>query len=199
MQSYTKTSNEFYTDKLDLKTLFTGSLPTDESLLVELGIDFRAVRNESTMVFDTLKIKDVVGSKHSSDLIGPIIFVTLFSIALTLKAKLHFGYIYMLCIFNSLGTYILTNLLCTESMGFTICCSILGYSFLPICIFSYLYIVLFFAPFYLSLLAGLLVTIWSTYVATKVICGKTISIDKTFLMGYPIFLGYFCYVMLVLF
>lgn len=198
MQSYSK-PRETYNNSYDFKTIFTGSLPDDTPLLNELGVDFSAIRQESTLVFDIFTNKERASTHASSDLIGPMVFVSLFAAALTLKAKLHFGYIYVLCMVCNAGIYGIVNLCNDVYIPLTTCCNITGYSFFPVMLFSWGNVFVFFLPIYIKLITGILFAAWGTYVATQVLSAKVGTYEKTIIMGYPIFVGYMCYIIMAVF
>ncbi|EDQ31044.1 golgi membrane protein [Enterocytozoon bieneusi H348] len=188
-----------YRPTLDIKTLFTGSLLNDPPLLEELGISFENIYKESTLVFDVIMDREKAVTHSSFDLIGPIVYISLFTIALMLLGKLHFGHIYLLSISTVIGIYGLTNLLCDKYVNLSACCNILGYSFLPILIFSWLHIFAFGMSKAALILFGLFISSWSTYVASQVLSYRFQIYDKTFIIGYPIFLGYCFFILIVVF
>lgn len=199
MQSYGKPRKNDSFLQYDFKTLFTGSLPEDKPFLEEMGIDFGAIKRESTLVFNKTKIYEDENNTGTFDLVGPLFLISAYAIALTLRGKLHFGYIYMLCMFFSIGIFSLLNLLADEYAGLTTCCNIIGYSFLPICLFAWSNAFLFLLPKKFKLMLGVLADVWSSFVGSKVLCRRLNIQNKTFVVGYAMFLGYFTYVLMVVF
>ncbi|KAL6121110.1 hypothetical protein NUSPORA_02033 [Nucleospora cyclopteri] len=198
MQSYEKTKNQ-YENKLNMKIVFTGTLPEDEPLLKVLGIDFSVIKKESLLVFDVFKKNEIYSSKTSYDLIGPLFYIAAYTFSLTLRAKLHFGPVYLLCICSALGIFGLLNLVGNNYIRLTVCCNVFGYCFLPILIFSVLNIFMLFLHLKIRFCFGVLMAFWAAYCASLVFCKNVGSNDKTLIVGYPLFVSYLSFVLFAIF
>lgn len=133
--------------------LSTKGYSDEVSLMEELGINFDQIWH-NTKKSVLMKNKNAVSTHDDVDLAGPLFFVILFGALLYFySGKLHFGYIYGVGMFGTVSIHALLKLMsnntasssysdATEvkeaSSGLYILqtCSILGYSFLPLCILS---------------------------------------------------------------
>ncbi|KMV66423.1 Rab GTPase-interacting Golgi membrane protein [Encephalitozoon cuniculi EcunIII-L] len=191
---------EPYVDKFDLRSALLGRLPGDGPLLEELGIDFGTIKKESHLVFGVFQRKAVDFSfVKNADLSGPIVFVGLYTLGLILNYKIHFGYIYFISLLTTLSIYFLLNVLGTKHIGFLECCSVLGYSFLPVVFFSFLNILMGRISVELRVFYGLAFACWSSYAASVVFCRYLSLSNKHLVVGYPLLLGYTGFVMVILF
>lgn len=180
---------DVYIDRIDIKSALSGTLPTDPPLLEELGINFRTIRQESTLIFKpTLKIEN-------SDITGPIIIVLLYSLLLLLNGKVHFGYVYFVTLASNLLIYFLLNVLkeINKDVTLQIIFSVLGYSFVPLVLYS------FFRLFFRVDFVGYLCVLWSSYVASVVFCRYLEMERLVFVVGWPILLVYVCFLLLIIF
>lgn len=186
--------------EFNLRAAILGRLPGDGPLLEELGIDFGTIRKESRLIFGVLQRTPVDFSfVKNADLSGPIVFVALYTLGLILNYKIHFGYIYFISLLTASSTYFLLNVLDTKQIGFLECCSVLGYSFLPVVFFSFLNILLRRLAVWPRMLYGLGFALWSSYTASVVFCRYLSLSKKQLVVGYPLLLGYAGFVMVVLF
>ncbi len=200
-----KDNNDY--DTINYKSAFTGFFPSDPPLLQELGIDFNSIIRESCLVFNysLQNIGDDSTQIPFTDFIGPLCYLLLYNCFLAIQGKIHFGYVYVLTLFSILGVYFLLNALIKDKQIHLIfCVNILGYSLLPISIFTLLNILLFFLSKSTRLIIGLVYALWSTYFSTKIISGKIsgdvfIGGDKSGIIGYPLFLAYLCYILIGVF
>lgn len=191
---------EGYTSRLDLKSAFLGRLPGDGPLLEELGIDFSTIKKESRLIFGVFQKKHVDFSfVKNADLSGPIVFIGLYTLGLILNYKIHFGYIYFISLLTALSMYFLLNVLDTKHIGFLECCSVLGYSFLPVVFFSFINVLMGRIGIGFKVFCGLGFALWSSYTASVVFCRYLSLSNKRVVVGYPLLLGYAGFVMVVLF
>lgn len=191
---------EPYVDKMDIKSAFVGRMPEDPPLLEDLGIDFGTIRKESRLVFKVLQRTPVDFSfVRNADLSGPIIFVILYTFGLVLNYKVHFGYIYFISLVTTVSMYFLLNVMDTKAIGFLECCSVLGYSFLPIVLFSFLSILMGRLGGGFRIGCGLVSAGWSSYTASVVFCRYLSLANKYLVLGYPLLLAYVGFTMIVLF
>ncbi|KAL6937090.1 hypothetical protein ACO0OL_001647 [Hanseniaspora opuntiae] len=133
--------------------LSTKGYSDEVSLMEELGINFDQIWH-NTKKSVLMKNKNAVSTHDDVDLAGPLFFVILFGALLYFySGKLHFGYIYGVGMFGTVSIHALLKLMSnnTASAGYSDAseskeassglyilqtCSILGYSFLPLCILS---------------------------------------------------------------
>lgn len=134
-----------------------------------------------------------------ADLSGPIIFIAMYTLGLVLNCKVHFGYIYFISLITTLSTYFLLNVMDTRQIGFLECCSVLGYSFLPMVFFSFLSIFISGVGTGLKIFCGLTFAGWSSYTASVVFCQYLSLINKNFVLGYPLLLAYIGFTMIAIF
>eukprot|EP00831_Metopus_contortus_P015984 TRINITY_DN16655_c0_g1_i2.p1 TRINITY_DN16655_c0_g1~~TRINITY_DN16655_c0_g1_i2.p1 ORF type:complete len:261 (+),score=44.78 TRINITY_DN16655_c0_g1_i2:123-905(+) len=167
-------------------------------LLEELGIDAIAIKNrlievcKMTMRLDSRLFED-------TDLTGPLIIVIAFGIFLMLNGKLHFGYIYGIGIFGSLGIWALINLISTDnSFDLYSTTSILGYCLLPIAIISILPLA-FRGVSIWAFFACPVAILWSTHSATTIIELTASLKEQKWLLAYPIALFYASFVLIAIF
>lgn len=187
-------------DKLDIRSAFVGRSPEDPPLLEDLGIDLKIIKKESYLIFKVLHKTPVDFSfVKNADLSGPIIFVAVYALGLVLNRKVHFGYIYFISLITTLFTYFLLNVLDTKHIRFVECCSVLGYSFLPMVFFSFLSIFIGRIGTGLKMLCGLVFAGWSGYTASVVFCQYLSLADKSLVLGYPLMLAYIGFTMIAIF
>lgn len=191
---------EPYVDKVDIRAALAGSLPEDPPLLEELGIDFGVIKKESRLIFKVLQRSAVDFSfVKNGDLSGPITFVALYTLGLVLNRKVHFGYIYFISLLTTLSTYFLLNVLDTKRIGLLECCSVLGYSFLPVVFFSFASIVTGALGLGFRLCCGIACAVWASYTACEVFCQYLSLSNRRLVLGYPLLLAYLGFVVIVLF
>lgn len=180
---------EVYIDRIDLKSALTGSSFTDPPLLQELGIDFSQIKKECLLVVNPRQL-------DQCDITGPIIIVFLYAFSLLLNGKMHFGYVYFLTLASNLLIYFLLNAMknTQKSVDFIRVFSTLGYCFTPVVFFSFFHSICKYFYF-----LGFLCSFWSCAVASLIFCKYLEMEESIFIIGYPIFLIYTCYVFLVVF
>lgn len=162
----------------------------DSPLLDELGIDFKSIKKDS---FRVLFIKSE--DKESDDMIGPILFMLVFGGILKFKGVVHFGYLYCLSILSCFFVYFVSILISNNSIRAVGVVNTLGYSMIPIVLFSLLSGI-FSGGKNFKLLIGGLFSLWATVVSTKEITRRFRMENKGILLGYPIFLVYTCFIMI---
>lgn len=189
---------EQYTGKIDIKGALTGSFPGEKTLLEELSIDLTTIKTESLLPLKVLK-QNTTEVNVSSDVTGPIIVLVVFTLSLVLQGKLHFGYIYLISLTSSFLIFVLLNLLTPKGVSYSTCCNIIGYSMTPVVAFSLGNMLLIWTGSFIRSVLGVGVSVWSAYTASKVVCTHLSLAEKTVVVGYPFFLAYMCYMMMVLF
>lgn len=191
---------DVYIDKIDIKSALLGSLPDDKPILEELGIDFSTVKKESKLIFKVLKTRPVDFSFiKNADLSGPFIFLVLYTIALVINYRVHFGYIYFISLLTSTFMYFLLNVIDDKQIGFVECCSVLGYSLPPVIVFSFINLITCRMNLGFRLTMGMAFAGWSAYTASVVFSQYLSLINKHLVIGYPLLLAYVGYILIVLF
>lgn len=191
-------TDELYVDRMFFKEAFTGGSRDDPPLLKELGIDFSLIKTESLLPIKVLS-RDALPAITPSDITGPFTLVVLFTFSLILHGKIHFGYIYIVSLFSLAAVYFLLNLLSPHGVPLVLCCSILGYSFVPVLFFSFFDFTLRWFGLFLRLSLGLAMAFWSAYTATVSFCRYVMLTDKSFVVAYPVFLAYLSCIILIIF
>lgn len=194
----TAKDDEKYINELKFKEALTGSLPGDSPLLYELGIDFDLIKSESLLSVKALS-RNNIPIVNPSDVTGPFVLIALFALSLVLHGKIHFGYVYLISLSSCMFLYFLNKLISTENVRFAVCCSILGYSFVPVFVFSFVDLAIRWTGLVVRLVLGLLSALWSTYAAATLFSRYLKLSDKTLVVGYPLFLTYISCVLLVVF
>lgn len=189
---------ENYNGIIDLKGAFTGYLPGDNPLLEELSINLGNIKSESLLPWKILT-KNTADLKVSTEIIGPIIILILFTLSLLLQGKLRFGYIYLISLTSSFLIFVLLNLITPVGVKYTTCCNIMGYSMAPIVGFSVISMLLIWTGYFIRSVLGVVMCIWSAYTATSVVCIYFNLFEQTIVVGYPMFLAYMCFTMMILF
>lgn len=175
----------------------TGGLPNEPPLLDELEISGRNILRKTSLIANPfIKIdKEII---QDCDLIGPFLFYILFGIILLVSGKIHFGYIYATALFGWLFLFFLLNMLGEYSLDGYKTASIMGYSATPLLIPA-IFSVFFSLKNVFGLLISLLCALWCSLCATKYFVEILSISEKNFLVGYPLLLFYFFFVLIVFF
>lgn len=190
---------EVYINNIDLKGAFTGYTEGDQPLLEELGIDFSAICSESKVIFEVFKRTTKCFSCKTADSVGPLIFSLFYSFFLMINGKIHFGYVYFLSLVSNAFIYLLVNVLAENHISIFESFSVMGYSQVPVTIFAFANTVLKYFPLFVRLFIGALFALWSTSTASLIYV-RFLEVDRLFfLVGYPLFLTYFCFVLIAIF
>ncbi|KAL6946883.1 hypothetical protein ACO0QE_001736 [Hanseniaspora vineae] len=119
-----------------LQAFSTSGYSYEPPLLEELGINFHDIlqNTKAAILFKSANS----GTHGTIDLAGPLFFVLVYGLFLLLSGKLHFGYIYGVGLFGTITLHFLLKLMSNQPLNlpFLQTASILGYSFLPLCILS---------------------------------------------------------------
>jgi len=191
---------EPYNDRINFKLACMGVFPQDPPLLQELGIDTNRIKTESQVTFKALSFDNKVNAYESShDLTGPVVFLVVYTLALILKGKLHCGYIYLISLVSTLSSYMLFNLMGAKGITLVRVCNILGYSIVPVVCFSLLSLLLGWTNMIFQLLIGTLSALWSSYVASILVTKHLELQNSKLATSYPLFLLYFCFILMALF
>ncbi|KAF7683791.1 Protein transport protein yip1 [Astathelohania contejeani] len=185
--------------EVDIKGAFLGSLPDDPPLLEELGISLETIKKESMLVFNVFKPNANYAYLDTPDISGPILFILIYSFLLLMNGKAHFGYIYFITLCSTFFIYFLLNVMSTHPMDLIKCYSVLGYSILPIVIFALVNLCTKWMGVSFRLVLGIGFSLWSSVAASFVFTEYLYMKNERFLIGYPIFLVYLCYSLMVIF
>lgn len=199
-----------------LNALSTKGYSDELPLMEELGINFGNIW-KNTMKSVLFKNKHHGESyENDVDLAGPLFFVILYGALLYVySGKLHFGYIYGVGLFGTVSIHILLKLMSnsgsggannasspsketTSGLNFLATCSILGYSFLPLCILSGIGIFTHLNSSF-GLFLSLLVVIWCSGSSSGEFV-KVLSLDNVrMLVAYPLFIFYSVFASMIVF
>jgi hypothetical protein len=165
-------------------------------LLEELGIDLKSVKSKlmSTILFTKPNSHFI----QKPDLTGPLMLGTLLGFLLTLKSKVNFGFIYGFGFFGSLCIYFMSNMLLKNNhINLFNLISILGYCITPIVVIAFFN--LFFS---MKNFGGVFFALFCAFMATFLVLkflGTSFDFaNRKILFGYPIFLFYFTFVLVII-
>lgn len=200
-----------------LNALSTKGYSDEASLMEELGINFGQIWN-NTKKSILMKNKDHHQGNDEVDLAGPLFFVILFGALLYFySGRLHFGYIYGVGMFGTVSIHFLLKLMSNnhnkaahnagselkdsqadQGLYMLQTCSILGYSFLPLCILSSI------AMFMnLNTTLGILISTFSVVWCAISSSGqftKLLNVHNVrLLVAYPLFIFYSVFASMIVF
>lgn len=167
-------------------------------LLEELGVDFDHIRQKVMLVLNPrIPVAETV--LNDTDLAGPLVFACILGCCSLLASKNYFGYIYGFGAIGCLTMYTILNLM-TEHVAIdgSRVFSVLGYSMLPITVLSAIRIVLDLRGLLGIILAGVAIS-WATLSSTRIFSAACRMQDQRYLIAYPIFLLYGCFVLITVF
>jgi len=165
-------------------------------LLEELGINFVDIFKRSVFVLNPFKTQHDDKSVEEKDLAGALFSCLILGIALLLRGKVHFGYIYSVAIVCCISIYLLLNVMRKEGVDMHHTASILGYALLPMVLLAMLSIVFFTQQ---TIIVGIVVIVWCTWSATKMFVTVFKMHDKRWLLAYPIGLVYTAFALITIF
>ncbi|KAI5148396.1 protein YIPF5/7 [Enteropsectra breve] len=186
-----------FTNKMEIRKAFFEGLEGESPLMDELGIDPKILRREGTRCIQIFRKHGA--SFETEDLMGPVVFLALFTLSLILHGKIHFGYIYLISLSSALFTYMLMNLISLKKASLVLCCNSIGYSLAPLIGFSLLNLFLRYAGLFMQVVVGLCVSVWCAYTASYVLCKDLDVKDKIGMVSYPLLLTYVSFTLMVLF
>lgn len=190
---------DVYIDQIDLMGALTGYLDGDLPLLQELGIDFGSILIESRVIFEIFNRTTKCFHCKTAGNAGPLLFSLCYSLFLMLNGKIHFGYIYFLSLVSNIFMYALLNVLAESQISFLESFSVMGYSQIPVTFFAFINIFLRYTPVPMQLALGVIFALWSSATASLIFV-KFLEIDQLFyIVAYPLFLIYFCFVLIAIF
>lgn len=190
---------DVYMDQIDLKGALTGYAEGDPPLLQELGIDFGSIFMESRVIFEVFNRTTKYFNCKTAGNTGPLLFSLCYSLFLMLSGKIHFGYIYFLSLVSNIFMYALLNVLAEAQISFLESFCVMGYSQIPVTVFAFLNIFLRYTPVPMQLALGVFFALWSSATASLIFV-KFLEIDQLFyIVAYPLFLIYFCFVLIAIF
>ncbi|GAB4833393.1 hypothetical protein Ancab_031636 [Ancistrocladus abbreviatus] len=169
-------------------------------LLEELEINPAMIWRKSRSLLNPFRVNLAV--HEDPDLSGPFLYYMAFGLFQLLAGKVQFGVILGWIAISSIFLYSILNFLAGKNGNLDLyrCCSVLGYCLMPIVMFSALSL---FFP--VKGTAGLVVTVvfvmWATRVCSRLLVDTTafgVS-EHLGLIGYPCFLVYTLFSLLVMF
>ena len=183
-----------------------GSFDEDGPLLEELGIDVPAIVHRIKAI---LTFRFAACDADSLDLGGPIIFMSIFAMAHLLVGKLHFGYILGWMVVGSiLLWFILSSIAAGANDGdadegnqldLYSCCSIVGYSLLPLVIHALLSL-LFPRRSMVTFSIAIIAVLWAAGTASKLFILRSRPLrGKNVVVAYPCMLMYTAFALLTLY
>jgi len=166
-------------------------------LLEELGINFRHIADKTIAVLNPIRepSSELLGD---TDLAGPLIFCLAFGVCLLLAGKVHFGYIYLIAVVGCLSMYALLNLMSQQGVSLILTVSILGYCLLPMVPLS-LMAVVFSLRSLLGQIVVVVITLWSSFAASKLFSQSLTMSGQQALIAYPCFIIYGVFALLAVF
>lgn len=176
--------------RTSIRHALTGYKEGDKPLLVELGIDFDCIKRDSLRIFFLENTY-----RSTEDMVGPILFLLLYGLVLFIRGRVHIGHLYYLSALSCFFVYGITVLMNNTKVTALGIMNALGYSLIPVLIFTVLNYMLPFSKL-LKLFLGGLFSVWSTAVATREITRRFKIEEKGVLIGYPIFLVFTCFIIL---
>jgi len=193
-----------------LNAFSTAGYSYEQPLLQELGINFQDIWQNTKRAI-LFKSKGITyQSQHSgdgqggvtsgADLAGPLFFVLVYGLLLLLSGKLHFGYIYGVGLFGTVTLHVLFKLMSNQPLNLQLLqtASILGYSFLPLCLLSGIAVVTSLDN-KLGFLTGFLFVIWCTSSSSGELVKVLQLHNARVLVGYPLFIFYTVFASMAIF
>lgn len=180
-------------------TISSSSFEDELPLLDELGINTRQIWRKTLSILNPIRVN--TGLHEDADLSGPFLFIMAFGLFQLLAGKFHFGIILGWVTVAALFIYAVFNMLAGRNGNLDLyrCLSLIGYSLLPVVIFSALSLflprggVLIFAM-------GTVFVLWSTRVCTLLLVELASSGEEhRGLIAYACWLVYMLFSLLVIF
>lgn len=166
-------------------------------LLTELGINIPQIFQKMLSILNPIRVN--ADLHEESDLSGPLMFCVFFGLCQLLHGKVQLGIILGWSCAASLSLY-LSLLLLAGGSGVDLhrCCSVAGYSLLPVALFSALSLLLPKGPILLGL--GALTVLWCTRTSSLLLVHILPHVyHHRFLLAFPCALIYTAFTLLVLF
>lgn len=179
--------------QVNVREALLGYSPGDPPLLQELGIEFSSIRRDILRIFFLAKPHE----KSGNDLTGPLLFLSLFSLILMVRGRVHLTYMYLMFSLSFLFIFLLNRVLHSSSLSFLSVMNILGYAFAPTVIFSFFCGVLPLGK-RLKMAIGVVFAIWSSGISTSEIIRRCGIQNRSFLVGYPILLVFLSFTIISL-
>ncbi|KAK9289402.1 hypothetical protein L1049_007557 [Liquidambar formosana] len=171
----------------------------EEPLLDELGIYPDQIWRKTVSILNPLRLNPDV--HDDSDLSGPVLYYILFGFFQLLAGKIQFGAILGWIVIFSLFMYVVFNMLAdrTGNLDLHRCTSVVGYSMLPVVIFSAISLFVPRGGMVGFALAAFFV-MWATRVCARLLIALAGGGDEHLgLIAYACFLIYTLFSMLVMF
>ncbi|SCU85932.1 LADA_0D10924g1_1 [Lachancea dasiensis] len=196
-----------------LNALSTKGYPHELPLLQEIGINFGHIVTKTKSVLQPFQRADSLPLEAITDcdLAGPVIFCLLFGTLLLAAGKVHFGYIYGVALFGTISLHTLLRLMgdsaATNSNEetkrqseqlFLRTASILGYSFLPLCLLSFIGV---FVPLnnVLGYALALTSVCWCTWSSSGFFTAALHLHNTRVLIAYPLSIFYSVFALMAIF
>ncbi|KAH7423837.1 hypothetical protein KP509_12G076400 [Ceratopteris richardii] len=175
------------------------SFDNEPPLLEELGINTSLILRKTTNILNPLRINSYL--HEDADLSGPFVYIMFFGLFQLLAGKLQFGVILGWLVVASLFVTLVFNMLEGNDGDLKVyrCMSYVGYSLLPVVIFSAFQLFLPRGGMAILLFACLAV-IWSTRTCTSLLVSASLHAEESrSLIGYSCALIYTAFSLLVVF
>ncbi|PKA62678.1 hypothetical protein AXF42_Ash012265 [Apostasia shenzhenica] len=176
-----------------------GSFEDEPPLLEELGINTRQIWRKTVSILNPFRVSPNL--HEDADLSGPFIFLMAFGLFQLLAGKFHFGIILGWVTVAALFLYVVFNMLAGRNGNLDLyrCLSLVGYSMIPLVIFSAISLFVPHGGVVIFALGGVFV-LWSTRVCTQLLvdlasCGE----EHRGLIAYACFLVFMLFSLLVIF
>ncbi|GAB4856444.1 hypothetical protein Ancab_014359 [Ancistrocladus abbreviatus] len=169
-------------------------------LLEELEISPTLIWRKTRSLLNPFRVNSAL--HEDPDLSGPFLYYVAFGIFQLLAGKVQFGVILGWIVISSIFLYSIINFLAGKNGNLDLyrCCSVVGYCLMPIVMFSALSLLFPVKGTAGFVISGLFV-IWATRVCSRLLVDTTafgVS-EHLGLIGYPCFLVYTLFSLLVLF
>lgn len=172
-----------------------GSIAGDVPLMDDLNINITTIKEKTVFVLNPLRRSDKEALKDV-DLIGPLLFFFALGCIMSVLGK-GFGIVYATAMIGWIAVYLLINTF-GYAINFYGVGGVLGYCLLPTVFLGLLSMTKILHGFFGNVIAGLSI-IWSTFSATSMFLSVLNTNNKRFCFGYPIFLLYLCFCLLIIF
>lgn len=171
----------------------------DAPLLHELGVDFKHIAAKVSSVLHPMRRVEA-DIMADADMAGPIVFCVVLGFLLLLAGKVHFGYIYGFGGFGVTAMYLMLNLMSSPAhpIDFSRTFSVLGYCLLPILGLAALAVVADLRGA-IGAALGLVSIVWCAWSATRFFEAAMHMQQQRWLIAFPSFLLYSCFVLITVF
>ncbi|TID14944.1 hypothetical protein CANINC_004615 [Pichia inconspicua] len=175
--------------------------PGEPPLFQELGVNFSHIKSKTLAVLSMRSTSLNQEIIQDSDMAGPILFCLLFGTLLLLSGKTHFGYIYGVALFGTVGLHCLFKLMSSADDGgldFLRTASVIGYCLLPLVMLSAIAVGLQLNNFIGYLLSVICVS-WCTWAASGFFVRVLNLSNARPLIAYPLGMFYSVFALMTVF